>query len=229
MDVDYATLWSAKWDETLTQELENERRGHYEPEQFYTSGRTSKEFPNKEDKSWWTKKGPDFVKSWVNWRNASELKIWTAPDGRPGIELEVWARQGNLEIQSHIDRVMEDAAGNLYIIDLKSGSQTPAWPQQLALNNLGLLCEYGGLQASYGGFWSARKGALDPGWFDLRVYTPEWLFDQARMAREIRDRQLFVAHPTMLCKTACGVRDFCVAVAGPLSYVHDVTLTQNRK
>ena len=229
MVIDYTADFRRVWDETLTQELEMERRGHYEPKDFYTSGRSSKEFPNKEDKSWWDKRGPGFVKSWVNWRNASGLKIWTAPDGRPGIELEVHAVQGNLEILSHIDRVMEDAAGNLYIIDLKTGSQTPAWPLQLALNNLGLLCEFGGLYAQYGGFWSARKGGIDPSWTDLRVYEPEWLFEQARRAREIRDQGLFVAQPTMLCKTACGVKDFCVAVAGPLSLDHDVSLTQNRK
>jgi len=209
-------LWSAEWDATLSQELTHERSAGYKPEQYYTSGRASKDFPNKEDRSWWDVKGPGFVKSWVKWRDHSGLKIWTTPDGQPAIELEVRAKKGNLEVLSFIDRVFVDDFDELYIVDLKSGSQTPAWPRQLALNNLGLLDTYG-VWAQWGGFWSARKGGIDPEWSDLRIYDPEWLWEQTRVAREIRDQQLFAAQPTMLCKTACSVKEYCKAMAGSLS------------
>lgn len=204
------------WDEQLESELNHERSRGYEPERFYTSGRSSKEFPNKEDPSWWMQKGPGFVKAWTIWRDHCGLDIWEAPDGQPGIELEVTAEYDGMKVLCYIDRVMVDAQDRLYIVDLKSGSSMPAWPQQLALNNLGLL-ETFGVWATFGGFWKARSGGIEPDWFDLRIYDPEWLWGQVRSAKAIRDQQLFVAHPNNLCNSACGVRDYCKAVAGPLS------------
>lgn len=230
-------LWQETWNEVLEAELAHERSGEYQPHEFYTSGRKSKDFPDKEGPDWWAHHGPRFVESWVNWRNASGLDIWTAPDGQPAIELEVVAErpQPYGSVLSVIDRVMVDDEGNLYIIDLKSGSMTPAWPRQIALNNLGLFETYG-VHARYGGFWSARKGGVDP-MHDLRLYDDEWLWEQVRMARDIRDRQNFLAQPTNLCMSSCSVRDFCKAVGGPLSvsvpqpifFDVDATLTQERK
>ncbi len=208
-------LWQQVWDETLQAELDHERSGDYTAEEFYRSGRKSKEFPEKEGPDWWAVNGPKFVASWVNWRDHCGLDIWTTPTGEPAIELQVIANKGNLEVLSVIDRVMVDGDGNLYIVDLKSGSMTPAWPRQLALNNLGLTQQFG-VTAQFGGFWNARKGGVDP-WHDLRIYDEPWMWEQVRMAREIRDQQLFVAQPTMLCSSSCSVRDYCKAIGGPLA------------
>jgi hypothetical protein len=214
--------FKALWDETLDSELDNERSGSYQPEEFYVSGRKSKEWPEKENPFWWQAKGPGFVKSWEVWRDNSGLDIWTTPDGEPAIELEVRAERGDVSILCFIDRVFVDPNGVLYIVDLKSGSQTPAWPQQLAFNNLGLFATTG-YRAQYGGFWSARNGGIKgnveagDGFADLRIYDDEWLWEQARMAKAIRDQQLFVAQPTNLCRSACGVAPYCKAIGGPLS------------
>lgn len=247
--IDTAARFQELWDEQVQSELENERSGDYQPEQFYTSGRASKEFPDKENPAWWAKKGPEFVDMWGAWRDASGLDIWTTPDihapecsgspceGRagcypstPAIEIEVRAKRGTEELLCYIDRVMVDEYDRLYIVDLKSGSMTDAWPRQLALNNLGLLHTFG-VWATYGGYWKARKGGIDPDWFDLRIYTEEWLFEQVRVAREIRDQQLFAAQPGNLCKSACGVAPYCKAVGGPLSVLLDdrATMTQEGK
>lgn len=211
---DYDALWSEYWDRQLKTELADERSGEYQPEDFYTSGRVSKEWPNKEDPSWWAKKGPGFVKSWITYRDNCGMDIWVTPTGEPAIELPVPANRGDLELVQVIDRVFIDQEGDLRILDLKSGSQSPAWPRQLALNNLGLDQQFG-VKARWGGFWSARKGAVE--WEDLRIYDDDWMWEQVRMAREIRDQQLFLAQPTNLCKSACGVRPYCKAMAGPLS------------
>lgn len=209
-------LWQEVWDETVQEELNNERSRGYTPDQFYVSGRKSKAYPNKETPEWWAEHGPKFVASWVNWRNHSGLDIWTTPDGEPAIELPVVAErpQPYGKLLSVIDRVMVDSEGELYILDLKSGSQTPAWPRQIALNNLGLFEQYG-VRARWGGFWSSRKGSVDLK--DLRIYSDEWMWEQIRMARAIRDQQLFVAQPTMMCASSCSVKDFCLAMGGPLS------------
>lgn len=212
-------LWKETWDETLATELDLERSGDYKPEDFYVSGRRSKDWPDKESPDWWAHHGPKFVQSWVNWRDASGLDIWTTPTGEPAIELEVLANRGSYEVLSVIDRVMIDEDGNLYILDLKSGSHTPAWPRQLALNNLGLNQQFG-VRARYGGFWNARKGGVEP-MFDLEQYDEEWMWGQVQMARKIRDQQLFVAQPTNLCNSACSVREYCKAMGGALSLTVD--------
>ena len=203
MTDNYEVLFRQVWDEQVHETKEDKRNRGYKPERWYTSGRSSKAHPNKEDESWWFEKGPGFIKSWVNWRNASGLTFWTAPDEEPGIELPVEAtRKDGLKVLSVIDRVMENADGELFIVDLKSGSQTPAWPRQLALNNLGLYYTYG-VWAEKGGFWNARKGGVAT-WYDLSVYTEDWLWGQIWRAREIRDLGLFVAQPGNLCNSACG-------------------------
>lgn len=207
-------LFQQVWDETLAAELENERSRGFSPEDFYTSGRASKANPNKEDPKWWAENGPKFVKSWEVWRDRSGLDIWTTPDGEPAIELEVRGYRGDLEILCYIDRVFTDGE-HLYIVDLKSGTHSDPWPRQLALNNLGLLDAYG-VQAKYGDFWSPRKGGLVNNWFDLRIYDADWMWEQVRVAREIRDQGLFAPQPNMLCKSACGVAAYCKAMSGPL-------------
>lgn len=225
------TRWKELWDEVLQSELDHERSGDYQPEEFYVSGRKSKEWPEKENPFWWQAKGPGFVKAWVLWRDNCGLDIWTTPDGEPAIELEVRAKRDDVEILCYIDRVMVDPEGRLYIVDLKTGSQTPPWPQQLAFNNLGLIHTFG-YRAQFGGFWSPRKGGIVGGfdgaeWADLRIYDEEWLWDQATMAKAIRDQELFVAHPNNLCTSACGVRAYCKAMAGPLSVSLSATSTKN--
>lgn len=226
LPTDYSALWTDYWNQQLADELEDTRSGDYQPEQFYISGRTSKLFPNKEDPSWWALKGPGFVQAWVAWRDNCGMDIWTTPTGEPAIELEAPANRGDLELVQVIDRVFIDQEGDLRILDLKTGSTTPAWPRQLALNNLGLIQQFG-RAARWGGFWSARKGAVE--WSDLRIYDEDWLWNQVRMAREIRDQQLFVAQPTNLCKSACGVAPYCKAMGGELSLLLDMQPSHKEK
>lgn len=204
------------------------RQPEFDPEDYYRSGRASKANPNKEDPAWWAENGPRFVDLWASWRDASGLQFAEFPDQDgvlyPAIELETWAENGDLMVKSIIDRVMTDGT-DLYIVDLKTGSMTPPWPLQLALNNLGLM-QTVGEKARWAGFWSARKGGVEK-WHDLSIYPDEWLWDQVAKAKAIRDQQLFLANPNNLCVNACGVKQFCVAMGGtPPFFPTDATLTQ---
>lgn len=215
---DHELLFQQIWDEQVKHTEQDERNRGYDQSLWYVSGRASKEFPNKENQDWWAVKGPGFVKSWITWRDNCGMDIWTTPDGKPGIEVRTMATcpwDETLTLMSVIDRVFIDQEGDLRIVDIKSGSQTAAWPRQLAMNNLGLEQEYG-LTARWGGFWDARKGGVME-WTDLRIYDSAWMWRQVEMAREIRDRGLFLAQPTNLCKSACSVKDYCKAMGGPLS------------
>ena len=202
------------WSQVLSEEVAHERSRGIEPEQYYTTGRSSKAYPDKEGPRWWFDHGPDFVEQWVTWRDNCGLEI-AVLGGEPAIELEVRAKRGDLEVFSIIDRVFTDGE-DLYIVDLKTGSTTPAWPRQLALNNLGLAQNFG-VTARFGGFWNPRKGGLAKGWSDLRMYDADWMWRQVEMARNIRDGGNFVAQPTFLCEASCGVREYCKAVGGALS------------
>lgn len=215
-DINWSLYWQDAFDEAKL------RSPEFDPAEYYRSGRASKDFPEKEGPDWWAVKGPLFVKSWQKWRELSGLRIATFDrvdeetgelETIPGIELECWAYgPDGLVVRSFIDRVFVDDQDRYYIVDLKTGSFTPPWPLQLALNNLGLMSEWH-TNATFGGFWSARKGGVQD-WHDLGIYTEEWLWEMVRKAREIRDRQLFLANPNNLCKSACGVKQFCLPMGG---------------
>jgi hypothetical protein len=207
----FAQFWVEEFEETMA------RHPEFDPADYYVSGRVSKAWPNKEDPDWWAENGPKFVRAWENWCTHIGLTLWEYPDAegtmRPGIEVEVWGEgDDDLSVRSIIDRVMVDALGRLYIIDIKTGSMTPAFPMQMALNNLGLLGTHE-VNATFAGFWSARKGGVGE-WTPLSRYTEDWLWEQVWKAREIRNRQLFIPQPGNLCNSACGVKQWCVAMGG---------------
>lgn len=223
-------LWNEWWDyytdETLT------RQPSFDPADYYRSGRPSKLNPNKEDPAWWKTNGPKFVDTWVKWRDLSGLSFaefvnHDTGELIPAIELETWAERGDLYLKSVIDRVMVDERDQLYIVDLKTGSMTAPWPLQMALNNLGLSQQFG-VHAQYAGFWSARKGTVEK-WFDLSIYSDDYLWDLVGKAKAIRDQQLFLPNPNNLCVNACGVRQHCVAMGGTPFFPTDATLTHNTR
>jgi hypothetical protein len=222
LGVDITDDDSFSWDFYWEQALDNEktRNPEFDPSEYRASGRASKANPNKEDPAWWAVNGPKFVASWVNWRTASGLTFAEVPNEGgeliPAIEIEVWAYGPNDEqVRSIIDRVMLDKYGHWYIIDIKSGSFTPAWPQQLLLNSLGLRQTYDNFPKEHGyvGFWKARDGGVKK-WVSTADHPDEWLWGQVSNAKLMRDNGLFVAQPTNLCDTACGVSSYCVAKSG---------------
>lgn len=222
--------WSSYWEGFLKEA--RERSPEYDEADYYRSGRASKANPNKEDAAWWAENGPIFVERWTAWRESSGLRVAEFPgtegEAVPGIELEVWAETDHpveyagkwpyitdrLRVRSIIDRVFVDADDALLIVDLKTGSHTAPWPLQMALNNLCLVSQYGEeYRAKWAGFWKARTGGVDH-WFDLSIYSDEFLWDLVAKAKEIRDRQLFIPNPNNLCTSACGVKQFCTAMGG---------------
>lgn len=224
------------WDDYWAEAFDDakERNPEFEPEDYYCSGRASKEWPNKENPDWWAKKGPEFVRSWVTWREHNDFKVWECPDLngelQPGIELEVMAYPPEgydcVPVRSILDRVMEAPDGSLRIVDLKAGSYTQPWPLQLALNNLGLVSLFD-VRATHGGFWKARDGGIKE-WHELSL-ADEWLWDQVASAQTIRDNQLFLASPNNLCANACGVRAHCPAVGGTPFFPVNATVTHNQE
>ena len=150
-------------------------------------GRATKANPNKEDVKWWNEAGPNFVKDYIEWRQDNpNWKIWTTPDGRPAIELELEVPVADITVKCIIDRIFE-VDGKLVIIDLKTSS-TEQYLSSLQLGFYKLAVEIAfGVEARYGNFYMARKADLSE-WIDLSDYTYEKLsylvaqFDKARKA-----------------------------------------------
>jgi CRISPR/Cas system-associated exonuclease Cas4 (RecB family) len=173
-------------------------------------GRATKQYPNKEDESWWMSEGPTMVHNYYNWRLGNpNLDIWRTPQGTPAIELGVMIHlPGDLTLRSYIDRVFVDkATGQTMIVDLKTG-QPPKSALQLAVYRLALQAQYGEAP-DYGSYWMARSGTLDAV-HDLRQYPLDMVQRWLRDVKRGIDAGIFVPNVTNLC-ASCGVQKFCYA------------------
>ena len=168
-------LWKEAWDEYAKGvDLSTLRVG----------GRATKEFPNKEDADFWSKKGPEWLQSYIDWRTYNKnWKIWKTPEGVPAIELGITPRFADVPVKMVIDRVFE-VDGDLVVVDLKTSQQTPASSLQLGFCKAGLFQVFG-VDVKYGNYWMARQSGTGS-MVDLTKYTPEMInyfvenFDKAR-------------------------------------------------
>lgn len=173
-------------------------------------GRATKKFPNKEDKTWWMAEGPTMVHNYYNWRIQNpNLEVWRAPDGTPGIELDMNVTiVGNVIVKGKIDRVFQDKnTGQLIIVDLKTG-KPPASGLQLAVYRLALDAQFG-VSPDYGAYWMARGGTLDKVW-NLNEYPIKMVSRWLRDTKKAIDMGVFIPHTGILCDY-CGVRKHCYA------------------
>ena len=129
-----ATLWQSAWDDS---------KGDIDLTTARVGGRATKANPNKEDATFWQSKGPEWVEAYIAWRKQnSNWKIWTAPDGNPGIELALTPVVAGVPVKMIIDRVFE-VNGELVIVDLKTSQNTPSSTLQLGFYKLGLEQQFG--------------------------------------------------------------------------------------
>ena len=169
-------------------------------------GRETKANPNKEDVVFWNTKGPMWVDGYIAWRKTNKnWKIWTAPDGNPGIELALTPIIKDVAVKMIIDRVFE-VNGELVIVDLKTSQSTPTSNLQLAFYKLGIK-ETFGIDVKWGTYYMSRGNNISE-MVDLSEYTAEKMeyligtFDKARKAA------LFLPN-TNSCQYMCGLTDHC--------------------
>lgn len=169
-------------------------------------GRATKANPNKEDVKWWNEQGPNFVLDYIEWRNDNpHWKIWTTPDGRPAIELELEVPIADIQIKCIIDRIFE-VDGKLVIIDLKtSSSEQYLSSLQLGFYKLAIEIAYG-VEVRYGNFYMARKADLSD-WIDLSDYNYEKLSFLVAQFDKARKSGIFIPNQTN-CKL-CDFNQVC--------------------
>ena len=189
-------LWEQAWNEyTQGVDLSTLR----------VSGRSSKEYPNKEDAEFWQVKGPEWVQSYIDWRTTNtNWKIWKTPDGVPAIELGITPKFAGVPVKMVIDRVFE-VDGDLVVVDLKTSKVTPTSSLQLGFYKAGIQQVFG-VDIKYGNYWMARQSGTGT-MIDLTKYSQDMItyfvenFDKARKAG------VFLPN-TKNCGW-CGLSDHC--------------------
>lgn len=202
VSVDPDFLWKEAWEsESDGIDLTNARIG----------GKATKLNPNKEDINFWQTAGPMWVSEYIAWRKHNpNWKIWIAPDGRPGIELELMPVVADVPIKMVIDRIFE-VNGQLVIVDLKTSKNTPTSTLQLGFYKLGLEVTFGtdalGGEINWGNYYMSR-GSNTVEMVDLSGYTYDKMeflvkgFDKARKAG------IFLPN-TNSCQYMCGLTAHC--------------------
>ena len=191
------TLWATAWDDS---------KGDIDLSTARVGGRATKLNPNKEDATFWQTAGPKWVNAYIEWRKANPTwKIWTAPDGNPGIELALTPVVEGVPIKMIIDRVFE-VNGELVIVDLKTSQQTPSSSLQLGFYKLGLEQTFG-IDVKWGTYYMSRGSNISE-MVDLSEYTydkMEYLITQFDKARKAG---VFLPN-TNNCQYLCGLTAHC--------------------
>lgn len=182
-----------------------------DPSTVRAGGRATKEYPNKEDSRWWAVHGPDFVRAWINWRDARVNEGWTILEVEHPFEVEL----GGVPVRGFIDRIMADQHGQVHCVDLKTGSHAPSSALQLGIYSIGYEATTG-VKPTIGFYFMNRKGEPTAA-ESLIKYTPELVglwFEKARAAIEA---EVFIPHASGLCKS-CVVQDKCSLFTGQVFF-----------
>lgn len=184
----------------------------FKAEEIRAGGKRTKANPDKEDELWWLAQGPAMVQRWIDWRKSSNWKIWTDPEGKPGIELELAPRWADIPIVMFIDRVFViPESGRLVVVDLKTGARNPESALQLAWYAAGLRSVYG-IPVELGSYWDARKGEMSPVETLTRLSLPLITYWVSKF-HKARQEGIYLPRITDMCR-ACGVNKFCAAYGG---------------
>lgn len=203
---DTAEAWNKAWDLEVSEVDTNQP--------IKAGGRVSKEWPNKEDGDWWNAKGPGMLDQYVKWRDSRLEEGWQflpTPGGGIAVELAIQVEFPDVLVKGYIDRVMVNDSGEVLVVDLKTGSHTPASSLQLGIYALGVQ-RHLGIQPTLGAYYMARKGELSE-LKSLLHYSEELVGRWFGSARKGIEEELFIPHVTSLCGT-CGVAKYCAAVGG---------------
>jgi hypothetical protein len=201
-DVFLDTVWSNAF---LGQMREQEKFSGQSADVWRAGGRATKDNPDKENGKWWAVSGREMLQRWVDWRNGSHgWKIWRN-EGIPAIELGLIVNFGDVPVKMHIDRVMVTPAGELVILDLKTGQRTPSSDLQLAFYAVGMELALG-IRPQYGTYWMARSGTTSA-LVDLDFYTKEMIIDMVAQFDKARKAHLFI--PNLNNCKMCDLTEHC--------------------
>lgn len=161
--------------------------------------------------AWWRAEGPGMVQSYVSWREATGWRVWEDGAGQLGVEykidVELIPGREETRIVAFIDRIFVTPAGELVIVDLKTGARKPDSNLQLGFYRAALMVQEG-ITPDLGGYFMNRKGAMDV--VGLHKYSPEHVSQFALQLRRGVEANVFIPNVNSFCKS-CGVAQHCWA------------------
>lgn len=169
----------------------------------------------------WNVIGPQFVQSYIDWRQRSPYEIWTTPDGVPAIELDVsgYLPGCPVEIKAYLDRVFHDPVfDQLIIVDLKTSKRPPKNSDQFATYAALLAAKYG-VAPELGAPFMNRLATLGKP-YPLLGFTPEVVGEMYGEAWAQIEAGDFTASPGEAC-FLCDMSSSCAAKNGPLAHLYD--------
>jgi hypothetical protein len=188
-----------------------------DPETWKASGRASEAWPDKENFDWWKLFGVTMLKSYVDWREETNLRL-AYLDGKPCIELNVTHEVAGAEVRAHIDRIFIHPNDDLIVTDIKTGHE-PKNKEQLGLYSS--LVEIRGLpRPKWGIFWLAKACLKKPvkapyyTMHDLDLYDLDFFEWKYGGIKRQRDDGFFYANTQFQYCQGCEVQDYCYAVEG---------------
>lgn len=207
-------------------ELEEERSG-VSNSKWRATGRKTRALPHGEDFLYWKAEGAACLHRWKAWRAANKEK-WqivtlTVPGGTEkfdGIELPLNIRFGEVVVQAVVDRLFANAAGDLLVVDLKSGTWTPKDAgQQLGLYAAGIEQQFG-VRPKTGAYWMARSGDFANPPMNLDHFSDHYWTQTTAQLAKAKAESIFLPNPGMFCGS-CSVRDYCATQGGKLAHLAD--------
>jgi hypothetical protein len=151
------------------------------------------------------------VLAYIDYITQSGETVWTTPDGRKAVELEIEFELSGVRVIVFIDQVMVSPNGARFVRDLKTGSSYNS-PIQLAVYDLALEAQYGE-RTGWGDFWLAKKAKPDKP-IDLSVYTKERVGAWFASMDDAQQRGIYLPNLSDKCRNLCGVSQWCTAVGG---------------
>jgi len=211
--------WDNIWDESFLEQIaEVEKKSGTNPTDWRKGGRATKDNPDKENKAWWDENGKRMFFDFINAWQESQFEVWVSPQNVPGVEIEFNNNFGEVPIKAFADAIVVTPAGELAVVDFKTGAYMPDSSLQLGVYASMMEMQFG-IRPSKGYYYSARKAQ-----FIEAVGLDRWTIPLltelfAQFARGL-EQEIFLPNIGMSCGT-CGVKEYCYAVGGQLAQIYD--------
>lgn len=209
--------WDEVFQEEFTTAVANDTARHgFEPSQWFKAGRGSGQ-----GEPWWRENGPGLARAFGEWfESEPDASVWVAPDGRPGIELELRVTFGEIPVVMYVDLILKLGSA-LVITDYKSGTRPPDTMSQLGLYACGVEMTYG-IRPAFGSYFMCKgigkegepkKFFQTPEPLDGYQYSVPYYTEQFKMLDTALEAGIFIPNPGDNCQR-CGVNYACAAVGG---------------
>jgi len=160
-----------------------------------------------EDGPWWKSHLSEYLQRYVDFRQSRFAEGWKWLDlgsGTPGIEFGVWGEIGGVKVVGYVDRAMVSPTGQIFLIDLKTGSYKQSREQLDVYAEL--MRQHYKISPDFGQYYMARKAEItETAAFDQSpTGLAYWWADAAKGI----SAEVFIPNPNPMC-SSCQVQPYC--------------------